>query len=331
MTAHKEFLSKAGWGDAVIRPLNADASNRYYLRVTGKDRVAVLMDAAPERGEDTAPFLRIAEHLHATGLHAPQIYAKDTARGLLLLEDLGDALFARVFEADRTAEVPYYTAAIDVLIALHAAPLPKGALPDYGPETMADAARLAPIWYAGIDSAAEPVRDAMLAPLQALTWDRPALVLRDYHAENLIWIDNEKGLSRVGLLDFQDAALGHPVYDVVSLMQDARRDVSARTAKAIGAHYTAASGMNAQDFETAAAVLGAQRALRILGVFARLSLHFGKPQYVDLIPRVWGQLHQNLDHPALTGLRAVVAEHLPAPDPALLDDLRERAGTCPTL
>jgi len=322
------FLARAGWQNADITPLAGDASLRRYDRVALGNRRAVLMDAPPDKGERIAPFVEIGTHLERLGLHPPAILAENRAAGFLLLEDLGDRLFAREFETDPARERDYYTAALEVLRALHSQPAPSD-LPDYGSGPMAEAAGLAATWYAGAPADAPHLSAAMAEALDRLDWSRPVTVLRDYHAENLIWCSVETGLRRVGLLDFQDAALGHPVYDAASLMQDARRDIApdlvADLANATWSWFAA----DRSAFDTAFAVLCAQRALRILGVFARLSLHFGKPAYVDLIPRVWSQLQGNLVHPALAPVSAMARELLPPPSQAHLDDLKLRAGTCP--
>ena len=158
---------------------------------------------------------------------------------------------------------------------------------------------------------------------------RPVLALRDFHAENLIWLPERDGAARVGLLDFQDAFAGHPAYDLVSLLEDARRDVAPEVREAMVTHYIAGSGTDAAAFRTAFATSGAQRNLRILGVFARLSMHFGKPQYVALIPRVWAHLQADLADPALADLRDFLDGVLPAPDPDRLERIRSLCGTCP--
>lgn len=325
--AKRAFLTRAGWQGETIRSLAGDASNRRYDRLTLGGRPVVLMDAPPETGERVAPFLSVARHLDGLGLHAPAILAEDEAQGFLLLEDLCDGLYARLFEADPEQQVPLYREALAVLRSLHAGAPPP--LPAYGAPEMAEAATLAPIWYAGSDDTA-PLAAEMATALAALDWSRPVPVLRDYHAENLIWCPDETGLRRVGLLDFQDAALGHPVYDVASLFYDARRDVPPEVVEALRSEVFGWFASDLPGFDHAVAVLTAQRALRILGVFARLSLHFDKPGYVDLIPRVWDQLQHSLQHPSLGTLRSLVAETLPPPRAAHLDDLRARAGSCPT-
>ncbi len=227
----QEFIAATDWAGAAIAPLAGDASNRRYLRLThpSTGTMAVLMDAPPERGEDVRPFMHIARYLTGLGLSAPQILAQDESRGFLILEDLGDALFARVIPVAPQMEDQLYAAATDVLIDLHRAPPPEGLKP-YGPETMTDMAALAFDWYlTGATGDNSPQRAEVLAALQRLLRQHAAttdvIVLRDYHAENLLWLPGRIGAARVGLLDFQDAMTGHRAYDLVSVLQDARRDV----------------------------------------------------------------------------------------------------------
>jgi len=322
------FLDASGWGAAARAPLAGDASNRRYLRLAQPDGTrAVLMDAPPARGEDVRPFATIARHLRGLGLSAPAILAEDDSAGLLLLEDLGDALFARVLSHDPAMEPALYRAAIDLLIALHRSAPPEG-LAAYHPALMADLAALALDWYRrGATGAADAAlrgrfQAVMETHLATLPEADAVLIQRDFHAENLLWLPDRSGVARVGLLDFQDAMRGHRAYDLVSLLQDARRDVAPETARAMRAHYINTTGADAESFTTAFHWLGAQRNLRILGVFARLSLRDGKPHYVDLIPRVWAHLRTDLRHPALAPLAELVAEALPPPTPAHLGRLR---------
>jgi aminoglycoside/choline kinase family phosphotransferase len=155
-------------------------------------------------------------------------------------------------------------------------------------------------------------------------------VQRDYHAENLLWLPGRAGTARVGLLDFQGARSGHPGYDLISLLEDARRGVGEAARIAAVRRYLDTTGIEAASFEAALAALAAQRNLRILGGFARLSMHFAKPHYVDLIPRVWQHLQRDLSHPALAALTRATAP-LPPPDPAILQRLKDLCGTVPTL
>ncbi|MBQ0752093.1 MAG: phosphotransferase [Roseovarius sp.] len=324
----QDFLAGTDWAGAAIAPLAGDASNRRYLRLTHATTgtSAVLMDAPPERGEDVRPFLHIARTLTGLSLSAPQILAQDTAHGFLILEDLGDALFARVIPIAPQMEEPLYAAATDVLIDLHRATPPEGLKP-YGPETMTEMAALAFDWYlTGTTGENSPQRAEALAALHSLlrqyAGTTDVLVLRDYHAENLLWLPGRIGAARVGLLDFQDAMTGHRAYDLVSVLQDARRDVPHSIETAMITRYCAATGTDQTTFEAAYHCLGAQRNLRILGVFARLCLRDGKAHYIDLMPRVWDHLQRDLDHLALAPVAEILRAALPAPTAAIRERLR---------
>jgi len=335
--ASTAFLAAAGWSAAHRAPLAGDASMRSYERLTmPSGATAVLMDAPPGSGEDVAAFVRIARHLAGLGLSPPAVLAEDLAGGFLLLEDLGDALFSRVVRAAPECETALYAAAAEVLAELQRHPPPPG-LPRLDAETMPEQAAIAFDWYlacgSGCPAAGQARADFVAAMAEALkrlapVGPAPALVLRDYHAENLIWLPDRAGPARVGLLDFQLAHAGHPGYDLVSLVEDARRDVSAPAREAAVARFAADAGRDRAGLEPALAVLGAQRHLRILGVFARLAKRDGKLRYLDLLPRVWGQLQRALAHPALTDL-ARTAAPLPPPDAALLARLRTPCGPIP--
>lgn len=330
------FLKASGWSKAARAPLAGDASNRRYERLKAADGTpAVLMDAPPEKGEDVRPFVAIAEYLTSLGLSAPRILAADPEQGFLLLEDLGDDLFARVVVREPTLENSLYTAATDVLLALQGHTPPTSLAP-YDAAVMADMAALAYRWYGAQNTGSMAAQSAAFhTAFQALLAEhipvQTVLIQRDYHAENLLWLPERAGPARVGLLDFQDAMLGHPAYDLVSLLQDARRDVPLSIEQDMLAHYLAQSGEDETAFKAAYALLGAQRNLRILGVFARLSLYSSKPHYVDFIPRVWAYLMRDLAHPLLADIRAMLLADLPAPEEALLTELKAKCGTVLTL
>jgi aminoglycoside/choline kinase family phosphotransferase len=301
--------------------LAGDASERSYERVWLDGKSAVLMDAPPGKGDDSATFLRIAAHLRGIGLSAPECLAEDLADGFLLIEDLGDGLFARLVSGDPKMEMPLYAAAVDTLLHLQRHAAPSG-LPNLSASDWADAAAFVLDWYrfaiTGERVDGTQFR-AVLTQLLSAHADGPrTIVLRDYHAENLLWLPSRKGIARVGLLDFQLAQLGQPAYDLVSLLQDARRDVSLEAEAAMIVRFQEAAGVNAQEFSSSYAVLGAQRALRILGIFARLCLVGGKPGYVGLMPRVWRQLQINLQNPVLAPLERLCADLLPQPSAANL-------------
>ena len=321
-----DFLKTAGWGDAALTPLAGDASARRYSRLHHGNDTAILMDD-PEG--DTGLFARLARHLRGLGLSAPEILAE--APGLLLLEDLGDGLIARL-ATDAESEKRLYLCATDALVALHRHPPPSD-LPVADPARLAAMTDLAFSVYAanaGTPIAPEIMHECAAAFERALLAHAPetdVMILRDYHAENILWLPDREGAARAGLLDFQDALQGHRAYDLVSLVEDARRDASPETAEAAIRHYLAATGLPEAPFRAALAVLGAQRNLRILGVFARLAAARGKPGYIDLVPRVWRHLQTDLQHPALSEVAGLLRGALPAPTPDVLQRLK---SPCPT-
>jgi aminoglycoside/choline kinase family phosphotransferase len=324
------FLAEAGLRAAARAPLAGDASPRRYLRLAGG---AVLMDADPAQGMEVRRFMALTGFLRGLGLSAPAIRAADPDAGLLLLEDLGDALFARVC-GDAAIELEAYAAAIDALAVVQAAPPPARlaapggpiAPPPYDAATLAREARLAAEWWAPAAGAplsadASAAFDAAVAAACArVAGDRRALVLLDYHAENLIWLPERAGVARVGLLDYQDARIGSPAYDLASLLSDARRDVAPALAAAMRDRYAAAQGpgFDRAAFDADLAALSAQRNLKILGIFARLARRDGKPGYLRLTPRVWRNLLADLSHPDLAALRGVVLRLVPEPSAAAL-------------
>ena len=323
------FLERAGWGDAIRTPLAGDASARRYERLIAGDRTAVLMDAPADQGQDVRPFVRIAGLLAAHGLSAPDVFAADEVDGFLLLEDLGDALFARLVEQDPARETELYRAAAEMLAVLRDLPVPDD-LPTFTAPHMARLIEPAFDWYARPlgSTVTQSDQQALFIVFETVLQHTIANVrvfcLRDCHAENLLWLPERGGTARVGLLDFQDAVAAHPAYDMVSLLQDARRDLSPTLENEIVAHYVALTGDDPNRFRAAYAAIGAQRHLRILGVFGRLSLHFGKPQYVAFIPRVWRHLMTCLATPGLEDLRTAVLQVVPEPD--RLDRLKPDAA-----
>ncbi len=323
------FLTDSGWGDCARSIVAGDASNRRYDRLIKPDGSrAILMDAPPDRGEDVRPFIAIAGHLRSIDLSAPEIYHQEVETGLLLIEDFGDALFADLMGGDAAQEIPLYRAATDVLIHLHQHPAP--ALP------ACDAAYLttmvAPLfeWYAPDPDGMEAFAALFHPEAQRIARASQVMILRDYHAQNLMLLADRDGLARVGILDFQDAMVGHPAYDLVSILQDARRDVSPVIERAVIAYMLSHTGADPADFTASYAVLGLQRNLRILGIFARLCLRDGKAHYVDMIPRVWDYVQRNLAHPDLAPLADMLNARLPAPTPTFLESLKNRCPPSPS-
>lgn len=321
------FLTVAGWGTARRAPLAGDASARRYERLArGADR-AVLMVSPAE--DEVRRFAAVGTWLLANGFSAPRILAQDPAAGLMLLEDLGDDLVFRLLETDPAREAALYAGVTDVLLALHRLPPPGFVAPLDGP-ALADLVRLTLDWHPLLSRTAAETLPGLIADHFAARNDLPAVLgLRDFHAQNMLWLPGRTGVARLGLLDFQDAVATHPAYDLVSALQDVRRHVSPAVAQAEIARYTTARGLDADHFGAVYALLGAQRALRIHGIFARLCLHAGKAHYIDLMPRNWDHLMHNLAHPALADLAQAVAAALPPPTPDLMERLKSACATRP--
>lgn len=315
-----QFLAACGWAGARIEPLAGDASFRRYFRVIGDGRSAVLMDAPPPH-EDARPFVAVAEWLRSMGLSAPEIIARDLDKGLLLLADFGDVRLRETLDDDPARERELYELATDLLIRLHALP-PMPGLRPHGLDEWLDELMLFPEWYCraldlSVDVAA--YRAAWTHVLAAVAGDGlgPVTVLRDYHAENIMLVDGRDGVAHFGLLDFQDAVAGHPAYDLASVLQDARRDVSPAIERAMIDRYVAATG-HGDAFERAYWLLAAQRNTRVIGVFTRLWKRDNKPRYTSFQPRNWGLLERDLARPELEPVRAwfdanVAPEHRAAP------------------
>ncbi|MBM3488528.1 MAG: aminoglycoside phosphotransferase [Alphaproteobacteria bacterium] len=315
------FLEHAGWSGARRARLAGDASFRKYDRLVGAGGNAVLMDAPPPM-ENVQPFIRMARHLARLGLSAPRILAEDVAHGLLLLEDLGDATYTRLLAAGHDEDA-LYRLAVDVLIAIHARPATEAVpadLPAYDDARLLAEAALLVDWYLpalrGHPTPAEAVEAyrAVWARTLAVARRVPdSLVLRDYHVDNLMLLEGRRGIAACGLLDFQDAVAGPIAYDFVSLVEDARRDIDPRRAASLRARYLAAfPALAPADFDAATAVLGAQRHCKVIGIFTRLAVRDGKPDYLVHIPRVWRLLDRALAHPALAAVRLWIDREVPA-------------------
>jgi N-acetylmuramate 1-kinase len=353
----RRFLIESGWGDASQEPLAGDASRRHYVRLRLGERTALLMDAPPaaesapcppdadERtriklgynatarlaGGDCRRFGAFAQTLIARGLAAPDILSADYDQGLLVIEDLGDDLFARAIERG-VRELPLYEHAIDVLLALHEVQAPETLgiaimrVPflDYDELAYKAESDLLVEWlYPLLTSRPLPedVRaewdELWRAALSRVRQTTPVIVLRDYHTENLFWLPERSVLHRVGLIDFQDGLRGSPAYDLVSLLEDARRDVDPALAGAMIERYAVRAAAHDRNFDEPAflddyALLGAQRNAKILGIFARLWMRDSKPGYLRLIPRVWRYVERDLEAPGLAPLKSWFDRNLPA-------------------
>ncbi|HWW25778.1 MAG TPA: phosphotransferase [Caulobacter sp.] len=350
-TLKAAFLAANGFGDARREPLGGDASTRAYERLHRGGQSFIFMDQPPSA--ETAPcppdatpeeraalgynalarlaagrvdaFVACAGWLKAQGLSAPKVLAADPGAGLAVLEDLGDDLYARLIETG-TDEAPLYDAAIDGLLAIHAAPTPgvldfdgsTWPLLTYDDLALKTAHDIFIEWQPKFraltfDVVALAEWEVLWAPIRA-RGEAAATVFchRDYHAENLIWLPARDGAARVGLLDFQDAVVGHPAWDLSMLLHDARRTVSPeREAASLERYLAARPDLDRTVFLADYHALGALNIVRILGIFARLVTRDGKPRYADFIPRLWTYLDVCFANPALAGLKAWFDAHVP--------------------
>lgn len=340
LAAIDAFLQRTGWSDSQLLYLQGDASARRFGRLIRGAESAILMDAPrqpdgpPIRdgkpysrianlAEDVRPYVAVAGALRGTGLSAPEIKAQDLDQGLLLVEDLGDDVFGPAVTGGAD-QAELWRAAVDVLVRMRREAVPAGIpladgsthrLPPFDRAALQIEVELLIDWYwtaaVGVP-ASDAIRADFLARWNAL-FDRllelpTGWVLRDFHSPNLMWLPQQTGLQRVGVLDFQDALEGHPAYDLVSLLQDARIDVAPELERELFRHYCGAAASADPAFDEASfafayAVLGAQRNTKILGIFTRLARRDGKTQYLQHIPRIWRYLERNLQHATLRPLK----------------------------
>ena len=346
------FLKAANWDKSTRHSVPGDASSRRYERLSMGTQKAVLMDApkgaetpsepegasAEDRkalgynalariaGNNPEAFAVIGHELSKRGFSAPDIIAADLDKGFMLLEDLGDNLYARVIENNPESERKLYEAAIDTLAAIYRSTFPSMAeyggkawrIRDYDSAALLAEADLFLDWYAkdfGRDihgPARSEWNDIWEALFQSLHAHAPGLALRDFHAENIFWLPERQATDRVGLIDFQDGLFAHPAYDLVSLIEDARRDVSPELATPLMKRFCQKAGLKyGVKFKTAYAVMGAQRNAKILGIFVRLAERDGKPHYRDLIPRVAAHFQNNLQDPKCADLKAWIEAYVP--------------------
>jgi tRNA threonylcarbamoyl adenosine modification protein YjeE len=345
----RAFLDESGFGAAQRRRMQGDASTRIFERLTLDGKTTVLMNAPPRPdgppvrngkpysaiahlAEDTIPYVAMAAGLRDRNLSAPAILHADLARGLLIMEDLGDE---RIVAGDPPTPIAArYEIAVDLLLSLHRRRLPDTLavaphldyrLSHYDMEAFLIEAELLLDWYLpSVDApAADTARDAFVAlwrdALAPAIAAPPTWVLRDYHSPNLLWLPGRDSVAQIGVLDFQDALIGPAAYDVASILQDARVDIPEATEVALLSRYVRARLRDDRNFDTAGftqlyATLAAQRATKILGIFARLDRRDGKPQYLRHMPRIWNYLQRALAHPALAPLKGWYDAHVPPKD-----------------
>ncbi len=292
--------------------LAGDASFRKYERIITSQGNYVLMDSSLEKSA-IIPFVSICNWLVNNSLSAPKIINSDLDNGYLLLEDLGDNLYSRYLSDKSSDETHLYQHAIDIISEIEKREVKLEDIKRYDINLLIKESELFIDWYLKDKYDAnqlELIRKDFINALEdgysKANLKFSTLVMRDYHADNLLWLPDREGIKKVGLLDFQDAVLGDSAYDIVSLLQDARRDVSDELASQSISYYLAASGENEADFLKRYSFLGVQRNLKIIGIFHRLNLRDGKSGYLKFLPRVWDNLQKNLDNPVNAGIKNII-------------------------
>lgn len=312
--AKREFLDEHRLASAKRAPITADCSFRSYERIhLSKSKTLILMDAPPEK-EEVQPFVTMSGYLRENGFSAPEIFQVDVSRGFLLLEDFGDDSYTSVLEDvannDVRQEQEMYRQAIDVIVALQKLPALAN-VPTYSDDVLLQEAMLFTEWYLPT-LRNDPISDHMIQEYahiwrQLLPYThilKNVLVLRDYHADNLMLLSEREGVKKVGLLDFQDALIGSPAYDMVSLLEDARRDVSTPVVSSMINYYLSQMPhINRKDFLASYAILGAQRNCKIMGIFARKMARDHDSNYLRFLARVWNHIQNDLKHPLLEPLQ----------------------------
>jgi aminoglycoside/choline kinase family phosphotransferase len=321
------FLAKVGWGGATRYPLAEDASFRRYERIQKDGKISVLMDAPPPN-EDIRPFIKITNYLLSIGYSAPKIMAQDIKSGFLLLEDLGDATYTNALAAG-CDETELYQSATNVLIDLHSRGLDASApsrISNYNTQRLITEAALFIDWYfTGIlkYNLSNSIKTEFLIIWEKLineiSLDDKTLVLRDFHADNLMWLPNRSGLQKCGLLDYQDAVIGSPAYDLMSLLEDARRDLKPGLSNQIlEYYYEAIPDLNISKFKSNYVILAAQRHCKVIGIFSRLSLRDHKHDYLDHLPRCWKMLEQACLAPELMLLKGWLDKYVPVAERTII-------------
>ncbi|MET0154564.1 MAG: phosphotransferase [Rickettsiales bacterium] len=318
LDALKALLRPLGWEDAEATPLASDCSFRRYLRVRKGVETRIVMDSPPELCESVAPFLFVDEILIGLQLKAPQIYAFDETLGLIVMEDMGRDSFSAVLAERPSEEARLYDCAVSALEHVERYAAPAG-LKEYGAELLRTEAHLPMRWHFPFAIGEE--KAGRMYEEYAAIWERlfplmepdsPVLVHRDYHADNLMWLQGKSGAQRVGMLDFQDAVIGHAAYDLASLLEDVRRVVSDSVVESALARKTARMSAGEKErFFRDYALYSAQRNCKILGIFGRMSKLYGKPAYMRFLPDTWRVLEKALRHEALRDLKTLLEAHFP--------------------
>lgn len=315
------FLERSGWSEATIHDLAGDLSSRRYARLSRADgSTAVLMDAPPDQDASTPAFVVMTDWLRAGHLSAPEILAAEPQDGLLLLEDLGDSKVSDLTRSDPRSRDAIYSTIIDLLILIRARSVPALRCPDA--HDLVEMTRLIQQHYPGVDNGLlEPFLAVLETVLADLLTDPPSVSLRDFHADNLMWLPERSGVARLGLLDYQDAFITHPVYDLVSLLTDARTQIDREFRNRMIETFAVRSSDDPSRLSLAFAAFSAQRNLRILGIFCRAARVAGNASHIPKLPRVHEYLAEALSHPVFANVAEAALMSIPRPTATMMKAL----------
>ena len=315
------FLDGAGWAGAKRVPIAGDLSARRYFRLTGTGcETAILMDADPRFDASTPRFVEVTNWLRGADLSVPEILSGAADDGLLLLEDLGDNKVSDVVNAEPSLRNEIYLLSLELIDRVQGRSF--DGLHSPGPQELVDLCRIVDEHYPRLDQTRmKPFLTVLETVLTEILTEPPVVSLRDFHADNLIWLPEHAGVRRLGILDYQDAFLTHPIYDVVSLLTDARTDIEPEFRAKMVEVYAQRCGKDLAAVKLAFAAFSAQRNLRILGIFARSASRDGKPVHLPKMPRVYGYLTEALQHPAFAEVAEDTIAAIPPPTPELIGAL----------
>jgi N-acetylmuramate 1-kinase len=321
------FLEKNNLNTYKIEALPADASNRRYYRLSDNNVTYILMDAPPKQ-ENITQFLNVKDILADIELSVPKVLFQDIENGFLILEDFGNNTYKELLdnkteENEHLDEKKMYERAIDALAHLHQKGPKNSSLSNFSERKFVDETMIFIDWYVDVLNGGRVSKSMTIKFKEILAHlhnqvkiFQNVVVLRDYHAQNIFWLENEVGVQKVGLIDFQDALIGSPIYDIVSLLQDARRDVSEEiVTSSITRYIKSFPNCSRKDLMMVYSILGVQRNLRIIGLFTKIAMKNKNTNYLALLPRVWRYIHSNLRHPILLPMRNWLEEVIPSQMP----------------
>ena len=308
--AAANFLEKNNLNKLSVTALKNDASKRRYYRFNNYKKNVLLMDSSLEK-KTISNFILISNWLIENNFSAPFIHLKDKARGLLLLEDFGLTKFSIILKKNKNKKLFYYKKAIDALIEL-SKKKPPSFLKPYDKKTYIKELNLFLVWHLNYKNDNEGINEwnaIWKNLLKRIDRNHTSLVLRDYHIDNIFYLAKRKKIKDIGLIDYQDALVGHPSYDLVSLLQDVRTFISQKDQKYLYSYYLNKRNYNLKEFRQTYLILGTQRLIKIIGIFKRLNLRDNNKAYMKFLPRTFKLLFENLQDPIFSDLKDWIGKY----------------------